>query len=68
MTRRQKRLTYVILAALMLALFAGGVVYGYSGRSNTICKDGKPPLQENDYVGIGQVAYRCHNGQIVTNS
>ena len=56
---------YVGLASLCLVLFVVGLVYGYRGRSTPICKDGKPPLQQQD-TGIGQVAYRCHNGQIVT--
>ena len=64
MDRRQKRLVYIGLAVLTVGLFAGGAIYGYVGRHTPICKDGKPPLAQHD-TGIGQVAYRCHNGQIV---
>jgi hypothetical protein len=60
----QKRLVYMGLAALILALFAGGIIAGYAGRHTPICKDGKPPKQQHD-TGIGQIAYRCHNGQVV---
>jgi hypothetical protein len=65
MSPGEKRRVYVGLAVAILALFAVGLVFGYSGRDKALCKDGKPPLQQQD-VGLGQVAYRCHNGQIVT--
>ena len=65
MSRHQKHLVYVSLASLIVVLFAAGVIAGYMGRHNKICKDGKPPRQQQD-TGIGQVEYLCHNGQVVT--
>lgn len=65
MSQQQKRRVYIGLAAVLLALFAGGVIAGYMGRHTPICKDGKPPLAQQDY-GIGQIQYRCHDGEIVT--
>jgi hypothetical protein len=64
-TRRQKKRFYIGLASLIVVLFAAGVISGYMGRHTAICKDGKPPRQQQD-TGLGQVEYLCHNGQIVT--
>ena len=64
MDQRQKRRVYIGLTVLLIALFAGGIIAGYVGRHTPICKDGRPPVAQHD-TGIGQVAYRCHNGQIV---
>ncbi len=65
MSRRDKRRVYAGLAAVCLALFAIGLVYGYSGRKKPICPDGKPPVAQQDF-GFGQVEFRCHDGQVVT--
>ena len=65
MSRQQKRLIYVTLASLIVVLFAAGVIVGYAGRHTPLCKDGKPPRQQQD-TGIGQVEYLCHDGTIVT--
>ncbi len=65
MSQHQKHLVYVGLATLIVVLFAAGVIIGYNGRHTPLCKDGKPPRQQQD-TGIGQVEYLCQNGQIVT--
>jgi hypothetical protein len=65
MTRRQKRQVYVGLVAICAALFVAGLVFGYQGRHTPICKDGKPPRQQQD-TGLGQVVFLCHDGQMVT--
>jgi hypothetical protein len=65
MSRKDKRRVYVGLASLCLLLFVFGLVYGYRGRDTPLCNDRRPPLQQQD-TGLGQVEYRCHNGQIVT--
>jgi hypothetical protein len=65
MTPRQKRRVYVGLAATCAVLFVIGLIYGYQGRHTPICKDGKPPRQQQD-TGLGQVVYLCQDGQIVT--
>jgi hypothetical protein len=64
---QQKRVVYVALAAALVVLFAAGVVTGYLGRHTAICPDGKPPTGQQD-TGLGQVLFRCHNGQIVTSN
>jgi hypothetical protein len=63
--KQQKRRVYIGLAALLVALFAVGVVSGYYGRHTPLCKDGRPPTRQHD-TGLNQVVYQCHSGQIVT--
>lgn len=65
MSRHQKHLVYVSLFSLIVVLFAAGVIVGYAGRHTPICKDGKPPREQQD-TGLGQIEYLCQNGQIVT--
>ena len=63
----QKRVVYATLAATLAVLFVAGLLAGYIGRHTPICADGKPPTGQQD-TGIGQVLFRCHNGQIVTSN
>lgn len=63
----QKKVFYVSLAALLLVLFVAGVITGYVGRHSSICPDGKPPTAQQD-TGLGQVLFRCQNGQTVTSN
>jgi hypothetical protein len=63
--RRQKRRFHIGLAALILALFTGGIVTGYVQRNDKLCRDGRPPKSQQDF-GLGQVKYLCHDGQIVS--
>ncbi len=67
MRSRSKRIVYISLAAALLLIFVAGVVTGYVGRHSSICSDGKPPAAELD-TGIGEVLFRCHNGQTVTSN
>lgn len=67
MRPRQKRIFYASLVGVLLLLFVAGLVVGYAGRKTSICADHKPPLSENDN-GLGQILFRCQNGQIVTNN
>jgi len=62
---RTRRRFYLGFAALAVVLFAAGFLAGYLQRDNAICKDGKPPIAQQDN-GLGQINYRCHNGQIVS--
>ena len=66
MTTKPKHRGYAGLAALCLALFVLGLVYGYRGRHNAICKDGRPPLYQREDA-MGQVQFICHDGTTVTN-
>jgi hypothetical protein len=66
MSRKQKRRVYAGLVAAVLVLFAAGLAVGYGGRHSTLCRDGKPPRQQQD-LGIQGVRYLCHDGQLVTN-
>ena len=66
MERRQKRLVYLTLTAVAIALFAAGALYGYMGRNTPICPNGKPPVAQQDDE-MGQVLYLCTNGGTVTN-
>jgi hypothetical protein len=62
--RSPRRVLGIILAlSLLLALL--GAVYAYRHRHDTICRDGRAPVAQLD-LGLGQVQYRCHDGQIVT--
>jgi hypothetical protein len=66
MTKEQKHRVYVGLAAICLGLFVVGLVIGFRGRHNTICKDGRPPVAQREDA-MGQVEFICHNGKTVTN-
>jgi len=64
-TTRQRHRFYIVLAVVIGALFAGGIVMGYVQRNDKLCRDGRPPKAQQDF-GLGQIRYRCHDGQIVT--
>jgi hypothetical protein len=67
MSPAQKRTVYLSLTAALVVLFVAGLLTGYVGRHTPLCADGKLPTGQQD-VGIGQVRFRCHNGQIVTSN
>jgi hypothetical protein len=60
-----RRRLLLALAAFWVVAMSGGAVYAWFHRHDTICRDRLPPVAQRDY-GLGQVQYRCHNGQIVT--
>jgi hypothetical protein len=64
MTTKQRHRFYIVLAAIVTALFAGGIVVGYAQRNDKLCRDGRPPKAQQD-LGLGQIKYLCHDGQIV---
>ena len=64
MNTRQRHRFYIALAAIVATLFAGGIVVGFAQRNDKLCRDGKPPVSQQD-PGFGQIKYLCHNGQIV---
>ncbi len=57
----------VLLAIGIFTLLSviGGGVYQHFHRNDKICRDRRAPVSQRSY-GIGQIQYRCHNGQIVT--
>lgn len=59
----KRQVLFLILGVVALVMIAGGAA-AWINRKNTICADGKPPLQQRAGV-LGQGLYRCHNGQIV---
>jgi hypothetical protein len=62
--RSPRRVLGAILALWAVLILAGGA-YAWFHRHDTICRDGRAPVAQHD-VGIGQVEYRCHDGQLVT--
>ena len=62
--RDRRKVLGAILAASVALILAGGV-YAWFHRHDTICSDRLPPVAQRD-VSLGQVQYRCHNGQLVT--
>jgi hypothetical protein len=62
---RSPRAVVLLIGAVCLLVFAGGMAAALVNRHHTICSDGKPPVQQRGGL-LGQVAVRCHNGQVVT--
>jgi len=54
-----------LLAAVCAAVFIAGIAAAYFNRNSTICRDGRDPVAQRGGL-LGQVVYRCHDGQIVT--
>ncbi len=64
-TRPSKRAVLLVIGAVCALVFVGGMTAAFVNRHHTICSDGKPPAQQRGAL-LGQVAVRCHNGQVVT--
>jgi len=64
-SRRARKRFYIAFAAVAVVLFFAGILAGYLQRNNDICSDHKPPVAQQD-LGLGQINYKCHNGQIVS--
>jgi hypothetical protein len=62
---RNRRTVLILIGAVCALVFAGGIAAAYLNRHNTICSDGKDPVAQRGAL-LGQVAYQCQNGQIVT--
>jgi hypothetical protein len=67
MEKTRRRRTLIGLAVLVAVLFLAGVAIGYVSRKNSICRDDKPPVAQND-TGLGQILFRCADGQVVTSN
>jgi hypothetical protein len=59
------RATIVVLALLTLALFAGGVVYGYAHGQSRPCGS-ETPVKVRPGI-LGQTQYLCPDGRTVTD-
>jgi hypothetical protein len=64
MSPRAKRRVMIGLAVWLVLAMAVGGGYAWLHRHDTICSDGKPPKSQLD-LGLGQIHYRCQNGEIV---
>jgi hypothetical protein len=64
-SRRDRRRFLLWFGALLAALFVAGIVVAGLRRHDTICSNGKAPVAQRDQ-GLGQVAYRCSDGEVVT--
>jgi hypothetical protein len=62
--RNKRQVLFLVLTVVALGMIAGGAA-AWVNRKNTLCSDGKPPIQQRAGI-LGQGLYRCHNGQIVT--
>lgn len=67
MNWHSKRMVLLLVGAVCLVLFVAGMAAAWHNRNNTICKDGKAPVAQQGGL-LGQVVYKCHNGELVTNS
>jgi hypothetical protein len=65
MNWRSRRSVVTLIAAVCAAVFAAGMAAAYFNRNSTICRDGKAPVAQRGGL-LGQVVYRCHDGQVVT--
>jgi hypothetical protein len=64
---QSKRFVLLLIGAACLIVFVAGMAAAWNNRHHTICGDGKPPVAQHQAL-LGQTAYRCHDGSIVTNA
>jgi hypothetical protein len=60
-----RRAVLTLIAVVCAAVFVAGIAAAYFNRNSTICRDGKDPVAQRGGL-LGQVVYRCHDGQVVT--
>ena len=65
MNWRSRRAVVTLIVAVCAALFVAGMGAAFLNRHDSICSDGKDPVAKRAAI-LGQVAYRCHDGQVVT--
>ena len=65
MNWRSKRSVVLLVAAVCAVVFAAGMAAAWHNRHETICRDGRPPASQRGGL-LGQIVYRCHDGQLVT--
>lgn len=64
---RSKKTVLLLIGAVCLLVFAGGMAAAWRNRHTTLCPDGKAPVKQQDYL-LGQTRYLCPDGRIVTTS
>jgi hypothetical protein len=62
---RSRKAVLGLIGGVCLLIFGLGMAAAWHNRDTTICRDGKPPVQQRGGI-LGQIVYRCHDGQIVT--
>ncbi len=65
MNWHDRRKVLLLVGVICTLVFVAGMAAAWLNRNDTICSDGKAPVEQRSGV-LGQVVYRCHNGQIVT--
>ena len=55
MNWQSRRAVLIMLGAVCLVVFIGGMAAAWNNRHHTICPD-------------GQTEYRCHDGRVVTTA
>jgi hypothetical protein len=60
-----KRNVLIAIGVACFAVFIAGMGAAWVNRHHAICSDGKSPVEQRGAL-LGQVAVRCHNGQVVT--
>ena len=63
--RPTKRAVLLAIGGACALVFLGGMAAAFLNRHHAICSDGRAPIQQRGAL-LGQVAVRCHNGQVVT--
>ena len=67
MNRRSKRSVLLLLGAVCLVVFIGGMAAAWTNRHHPNSPDGKPPVSKRGGL-LGQTEYRCHDGRVVTTA
>ena len=65
MNWRNRRSVLILVLVVCSALFIAGMAAAFLSRHDTICSDRKAPVAERGAL-LGQVAYQCHDGEVVT--
>lgn len=65
MNWRSKKMVLALIGGVCVLVFAFGMAAAWHNRHTTICRDGKPPVEQRGGI-LGQVLYRCHDGELVT--
>jgi hypothetical protein len=67
MNWKSQRTVLTLIGTICVVVFAVGMAAAWHNRHHTICPDGKPPVAQRGAL-LGQTAYRCHDGRVVTTA